>query len=92
MPFITTIAPKAAQGETARVYRYMGEVGSGNVATPDTRLPSRVAQIVQLFSIKPASMRRMIRSWELSMWSGTEPRANRELIAAVVSRVNSCVY
>ncbi len=92
MPHIETIAPRFASGETADVYRYMGEVGSGSTWAPDAKLPANVAQIVQLFSIKPANMRRMIRSWELSMWSGTEPRANRELIAAIVSRVNSCVY
>jgi alkylhydroperoxidase family enzyme len=51
-----------------------------------------VAQVVQVFSLRPASMRRMIRSWELAMWLGDEPRASRELVAAAVSRLNDCHY
>ncbi len=39
-----------------------------------------------------ASMRRMLRTWELSQWSGDEPRRHRELVAAAVSRVNECHY
>jgi hypothetical protein len=34
----------------------------------------------------------MIRSWELAMWMGDEPRQVRELIGAMVSRINQCVY
>jgi len=51
-----------------------------------------VAGVVQVFSLRPASMRRMIRSWELAMWVGGVPRANRELVAAAVSRLNDCHY
>lgn len=52
----------------------------------------RVAQVVQIFSLRPASMRRMIRAWELAMWAGDEPRVARELVAAAVSRLNDCHY
>jgi hypothetical protein len=82
MTYIDTIPPSKASGETAAVYRYLAEVtGSGMSAS-----------IVQLFSLRPGSMRRMIRSWELSNWTGSEPRAMRELVAAAVSRFNSCHY
>jgi len=51
-----------------------------------------IAKIVQMFSLRPQSMRRMIRSWELTMWHGEEPRQNRELLAAAISRYNDCHY
>ncbi len=82
MPHIRTVPPRQASGETAEVYRTMKEVGGSAV----------VANIVQLFSLRPGSMRRMIRSWELAMWCGDEPRTNRELIAAAVSRYADCHY
>ena len=82
MPHIETIGPRHARGETADVYRLMEGIGG----------TAMVANIVQLFSLRPASMRRMLRSWELAMWSGEEPRANRELIAAAVSRYANCFY
>jgi hypothetical protein len=80
--FIRTIPPRAATGETREVYRYMAEVGGS----------SMVANIVRLFSLRAGSMRRMIRTWELGMWMGDEPRANRELVAAAISRLNACHY
>jgi hypothetical protein len=51
-----------------------------------------VAKVVQLFSLRPGSMRRMIRSWELTMWAAPAPRRHRELVAAAVSRLNDCHY
>jgi alkylhydroperoxidase family enzyme len=80
--YIETIPPAKARGETAEVYRYMREVGGAGM----------VANVVRLFSLRPGSMRRMIRSWELSNWMGSEPRAMRELAAAAVSRLNDCHY
>jgi hypothetical protein len=83
MAFIETVPPKHATGETAQVYRYMARVvGSEN-------LPAR---IVQMFSLRPGSMRRMVRSWELSMWCAQRPRTERELLGATVSRLNACDY
>lgn len=82
MAFIRTVSPSEATGETADVYRHMEDVVGS----------SRVAKIVQLFSLRPGSMRRMIRSWELAMWCGDEPRTNRELVAATVSRYEDCHY
>ena len=83
MAFIRVIPPRVATGETAEVYRYMRGVLGGF---------DRAARIVQLFSLRPGSMRRMVRSWELAMWCGDEPRTNRELIASVISRLNDCHY
>jgi hypothetical protein len=70
MPFIATIPPSRATGETAEAYRALRQVSGSGL----------VAKVVQVFSLRPASMRRMIRSWELAMWTGDEPRAQRELI------------
>jgi hypothetical protein len=82
MAFIATVPPGRARGETAAAYRYMAEVGGAEI----------FAKVVQLFSLRPASMRRMIRNWELTMWVGSEPRAMRELTAVAVSRLNDCHY
>ena len=51
MAFIKTIPPGKATGEAAEVYNYMAEVSGIGM----------VAKIVQIFSLRPASMRRMIR-------------------------------
>jgi hypothetical protein len=51
-----------------------------------------IANVVRLFSLRPASMRRMIRTWELSNWVGSEPRTTREMVGAAVSRLNDCHY
>lgn len=83
MAYIRVISPRRATGETAAVYRYMRDVLGGF---------DRTARIVQMFSLRAESMRRMIRTWELGMWCGPEPRAERELVAAVVSRLNDCHY
>ena len=83
MSFIHMIPPNKATGETQKVYRYMAEVGGTD---------KKVPKIVQAFSLRPGSMKRMIRTWELGMWMGDEPRDMREMIGASVSRLNSCRY
>ena len=82
MAFISIIPPRRATGETGLVYRALADL------TGD----AMVARIVQLFSLRPGSMRRMVRSWELAQWAGEEPRATRELLGAIVSRLNDCHY
>ncbi|HYC54726.1 MAG TPA: hypothetical protein VEL28_07295 [Candidatus Binatia bacterium] len=82
MAYIQTISPRNAGAELVPVVRYMHSVVGVGL----------VANVVRLFSLRPASMRRMIRTWELAMWVGEEPRARRELVAAMVSRLNQCVY
>ena len=82
MPHIAIVPPARATGEIARVYDELRRMSGSGL----------VAQVVQVFSLRPASMRRMIRSWELVMWVGDVPRAHRELVAAAVSRLNDCHY
>ncbi len=82
MAFIETVPPGKATGETAQAYRLLENVLGSKV----------VPNIVQVFSLRPNSMRRMIRLWELSMWFGDVPRQTSEMIAAMVSRVNECHY
>ena len=83
MAFIKTIPPGKAKAETREVYNYMAEVAGHG---------SMVAKIVQIFSLRPESMKRMIRQWELTMWKGSVPRQSSELVAAAVSRFNNCHY
>ncbi len=80
--YIAVVPPSKATGETAEVYRALRRVSGSGL----------VAKVVQAFSLRPASMRRMIRGWELAMWIGDEPRTQRELVAAAVSRLNDCHY
>jgi alkylhydroperoxidase family enzyme len=80
--YIPTIPPSRATGETAEAYEYMRRVGGMD----------RVTRIVEVFSLRPASMRRMIRILELSKRLGDGPRRTRELVAAAVSRLNNCHY
>lgn len=82
MAFIKVIPPNRATGNIAKAYRYMGEMGGYD----------KVPKIVQVFSLQPDSMRRMIRTWELGMWVGDEPRTMREMVGAAVSRLNKCDY
>jgi alkylhydroperoxidase family enzyme len=82
MAWIRTLSTSEGGPELAAVHSYMREVGGSAL----------VARVVRVFSLRPASMRRMIRNWELAMWTGPEPRATRELAAAIVSRINQCVY
>ena len=82
MAFIKIIPPGKATGETADVYKYLARVTGQRI----------VPKIVQIFSLRPGSMRRIIRLWELAMWSGNVPRFSREMVAAAVSRFNSCNY
>ena len=82
MAFIQTISPGDAPEDVARVYRYMAEVGGDDT----------VARIVQMFSLRAGSMRRVIRTWDLILWHGQEPRDRRELLASLVSRFNDCHY
>ena len=82
MAYVPTMPPGRADGELADAYRYMAQVGGHPM----------VGRIVQLFSLRPASMRRMVRSWELTMWVGDQPRPLRETVAAAISRLNDCHY
>lgn len=82
MALIEVVSPRKATGKTAETYRYMTDMA-------DTKM---VPNVIRIFSLRPDSMRRMIRLWELSSWSGDEPRETRELLATIVSRLNDCHY
>jgi hypothetical protein len=82
MAFVATIPPRRATGETAAAYRAMWEVAGVDM----------VARIIQLFSLRPTSLRHAIRGFELAMWAGCEPRPMREFVGAAISRLNECHY
>jgi hypothetical protein len=82
MAHIEIISPGRATGETAEVYQHA-------VRVTKSRL---IPKIVQIFSLRPATMQMMIRKFELTMWAGTVTRQSRELVAAAVSRFNNCHY
>lgn len=82
MANIKIIPPGRATGDTADAYDFA-------VRVTKSRL---IPKIVQIFSLRPATMRMMIRKFELAMWAGTAPRQFRELVAAAVSRFNNCHY
>jgi hypothetical protein len=82
MAYIQIISPGKATGETAEVYKQSSRMS-------DSAL---IPKIVQLFSLRPASMQMMLRKFELTMWAGNVSRQSRELVAAAVSRFNNCDY
>ncbi len=82
MAFIKTIPPRKATGETAKAYDQMIKMGGSGV----------IPKIIQVFSLRPGAMKRMIRTWELAAWTGDEPRHLKELVGSVVSRLNGCIY
>lgn len=53
----------------------------------------QVFNIVKLFSIKPESLKLFINQYELIMFGPSKlSRAQREMIATVVSQINACRY
>ena len=53
----------------------------------------RVFNIVKLFSIKPESLKAFINQYEVAMFGPSKlSRAQREMIATVVSQINTCRY
>ena len=82
MPYIATVPPSRATPEAAEAYRYLYRVAGA-------RIPGNIFHV---FSLRPSTMTRFIRNWELAMWTREEPRQNRELVAVAVSRLASCDY
>lgn len=81
MPFIQTIAPENAQDELKLIY--------------DQLLKSRgkIANVHQIQSLHPSSIRSHMELYKDIMFSKSPVgRANRELIAVIVSRTNRCEY
>jgi len=53
----------------------------------------RVYNIVKLLSIKPESLKVFINQYKIAMFGPSKlSRAQREMIATVVSQINSCRY
>ena len=53
----------------------------------------RVYNIVKLFSIKPESLKAFVNQYEVAMFGPSKlSRAQREMIATVVSQINNCRY
>ena len=54
----------------------------------------RLYNIVRLFSVRPNSMRAFVELYKVVMHDPESPltRAQREMIATVVSKVNHCHY
>jgi hypothetical protein len=82
MAYIKTIPPSKATGPVAEAYKYSARVSGQNL----------IPKIVRIFSLRPETMKRILRVWELGMWVVDEPRAMVELVAAGVSRLNNCHY
>ena len=81
MPYIRTIPPESAEGPLAREYETA------------MRRAGYVAHILQLQSLNPAVLHAGVQLY-LAIMYGPSPlsRAERELIATVVSSVNDCFY
>ena len=82
MSFIATTPPSRATAEGKAAYRYMYRVAGGWIP----------GNIFKTFGLRPATMTRYIRDWEVAMWSCDEPRRTRELVAAATSRLARCDY
>jgi hypothetical protein len=82
MAYIKTIPPRKATGQLAEAYRAAARViGTNNIP-----------KVIQVTSLRPATLKRLIRVYELSMWMVDQPRATLEMVAAAVSRLNNCHY
>jgi len=81
MPWIPIIPPAAATGELAEMYAHMKE--------PD----GSVDNILTIHSLRPQSLRTHFELYKDVMYGRSElSRAQREMIAVVVSVTNHCVY
>ncbi len=81
MAWIKVIAPEESQGELLEQYNRM-------------RDPSdNVANILQVHSLNPAALRGHFDLYRTLMFARSElSRAQREMVAVVVSRTNGCHY
>lgn len=81
MAWIRTISPSEAQGELKRLYDQA------------TARAGRVWNIVRLMSLNPGALDASMNLY-LRIMHGPSPltRAQREMIAVVVSKVNACHY
>ncbi|MBI3655072.1 MAG: carboxymuconolactone decarboxylase family protein [Acidobacteria bacterium] len=81
MPWIQTVAPEEASGALKQQYE------------DDVRRAGAIANIVRVQSLNAESLRAGIELYNTMMFalSGLS-RAEREMLATVVSQVNNCFY
>lgn len=81
MAWIETIVPEQATGELKKEY------------DAAVRRAGRVYNVIRLQSLNPASLHASVNLY-LALMHGPSPltRAQREMIATVVSRANHCFY
>ena len=81
MAWIRTIEPDEATGLLKKEYEAA------------TKRSGKVYNVVKLFSLNPASLRATISLYTAVMFGRSDlSRAEREMIAAVVSKENGCHY
>ena len=81
MAFINTVDPQNAEGIVKQEYE-KGIHRSG-----------RVFNILKIMSLSPAALRESMRLYLAIMYGESElSRAQREMLATVVSQVNHCYY
>ena len=81
MAFINTVDPQDAEGIVKQEY----EKG--------TQRSGRVFNILKIMSLSPAALRESMRLYLAIMYGESElSRAQREMLATVVSQVNHCYY
>lgn len=81
MTWIKTISPPEASGDLLEQYHRMHDP-SGNVAN-----------ILQVHSLNPAALRAHFDLYRTLMFARSElSRAQREMVAVVVSKTNGCHY
>jgi len=81
MAFIDTIHPNEAAGELAALYK--------RVSNPD----GSIDNVMRIHSLNPESMRTHFEMYVAAMHKDSPlSRAEREIVAVVVSRLNGCEY
>ena len=81
MSWITVVGEEAAEGELREIYQAQGKKAGA------------LANILKLHSLIPRTLSTHITFYEAVMHApGELPRAQREMIAVVVSSLNHCHY
>ena len=81
MAFIKTVDPQDAEGIVKQEYK------------KGVRRSGRVFNILKIMSLSPVALRESIRMYLAIMYGKSKlSRAQREMLATVVSQVNHCYY
>ena len=82
MAWIHTIHEDDARGELKKLYERVVDPGTG-----------RVDNVMKIHSLHPEGLNAHFAVYRAAMnGTGTLPRADREMIAVVVSKINACHY